>query len=65
LRDELDEGVLLLVEWPERAPAMLPIPDLQVSLRVAGEGRSARLEARTEIGAGWLSAAATGPKRKN
>jgi tRNA threonylcarbamoyl adenosine modification protein YjeE len=65
LRDELDEGVLLLVEWPERAPAMLPIPDLQVSLRVAGEGRIARLEARTEVGAGWLSATATGQKRKN
>ena len=65
LRDELDESVLLLVEWPERAPSMLPIPDLQVSLRVAGEGRIARLEARTEIGAGWLSATATGPRRKN
>jgi len=65
LRDELDEGVLLLVEWPERAPAMLPIPDLQVSLRVAGEGRIARLEARTEVGAGWLSATATGQERKN
>jgi len=65
LRDELDKGVLLLVEWPEQAPSMLPIPDLQVSLRVAGEGRIAQLEARTEIGAAWLSATATGPKRKN
>jgi tRNA threonylcarbamoyladenosine biosynthesis protein TsaE len=26
LRDELDEGVLLVVEWPERAPARLPLP---------------------------------------
>ena len=65
LRDELVEGVLLLVERPEQAPSMLPIPDLQVSLRVAGEGRIAQLEARTEIGAAWLSATATGPKRKN
>ena len=62
LRDELDEGVLLLVEWPERAPSMLPLPDLQVSLTVAGEGRIARLESRTEIGTGWLSATADGPK---
>ena len=65
LRDELDKGVLLLVEWPEQAPSMLPIPDLQVSLRVAGEGRIAGLEARTEIGAAWLSATTIGPKRKN
>ena len=65
LRDELDKGVLLLVEWPEQAPSMLPIPDLQVSLRVAGEGRIARLEVHTEIGAGWLSATATRPKPKN
>jgi len=65
LRDELDEGVLLLVEWPERAPSMLPVPDLQVSLRVAGEGRIARLQARTEIGTKWLSATANGPKREN
>lgn len=65
LRDELEEGVLLLVEWPERASSTLPVPDLQVSLSVAGEGRIARLEAGTEIGAGWLSATAAGPKRKN
>lgn len=65
LRDELVEGVLLLVEWPEQAPSMLPIPDLKVSLRVAGEGRIGRLEAHTEIGAAWLSATPTGSKRKN
>ena len=62
LRDELEEGVLLLVEWPERAPSVLPLPDLQVSLRVAGEGRTARLEATTEVGVGWLSATSTGVK---
>lgn len=64
LREELNEGVLLLVEWPEQAPSVLPVPDLQVSLRMAGEGRIARLEAHTEIGAGWLSAAASGLDRK-
>jgi len=65
LRDELNEGVLLLVEWPERAPSVLPLPDLKVSLRVAGEGRIARIETSTEIGAGWLSATATGTKNEN
>jgi len=65
LRDELEEGVLLLVEWPERAPSMLPVPDLRVSLRVAGEGRIARLESCTDVGAGWLSSSAPGQKREN
>ena len=55
LRDELDPGVLLLVEWPERAREALPVPDLEVRLSVAGEGRHAALAAGTEAGVAWLS----------
>jgi tRNA threonylcarbamoyladenosine biosynthesis protein TsaE len=65
LRDELEAGVLLLVEWPERAPSMLPTPDLLVALNMAGEGRTARLESRTQIGVGWLAAAVAASKHEN
>ena len=55
LRDELDAGVLLLVEWPERAREALPTPDLELRLSMAGEGRQATLAAGTAIGGDWLS----------
>jgi tRNA threonylcarbamoyladenosine biosynthesis protein TsaE len=58
LRDELRAGVLLLVEWPERAAQGLPAPDLQVLLTIqqGGDppGRQAQLHARSMIGLGWL-----------
>jgi tRNA threonylcarbamoyladenosine biosynthesis protein TsaE len=55
LRDELDPGVLLLIEWPERASHSLPRADLLVGLSTAGEGRSAGIEAPGTVGAAWLS----------
>ncbi len=66
LRDELGPGVLLMVEWPERAESALPSPDLRLNLRHDGEGRLARLEAGTNLGAQWLSRASPAlPKSKN
>ena len=38
------------VEWPERAGALLPPPDLEVKLEFAGDGRRALLS-----GDAWLS----------
>ena len=57
LRDELDPGVLLLIEWPERAAAALPPADLGIKLSLAAVGRSARLEGPSPAGAAWLAAA--------
>ena len=54
LRDELDAGVLLLVDWPERAREALPTPDLELHLSLAGQGRRASLQAGTPAGASWL-----------
>jgi len=54
LRDELVPGVLLLVEWPERAREALPVPDLELKLSMAGEGRKAILAAGTPAGEEWL-----------
>lgn len=39
LRDWLRPGVLVLVEWPERAAGWLPPADLEVLLEHDGEGR--------------------------
>jgi tRNA threonylcarbamoyladenosine biosynthesis protein TsaE len=54
--DELAGICLCLVEWPERGGSALPSPDLRIRLAVAGEGRSARIEAESPTGAGWLAA---------
>ncbi|HVN99871.1 MAG TPA: tRNA (adenosine(37)-N6)-threonylcarbamoyltransferase complex ATPase subunit type 1 TsaE [Steroidobacteraceae bacterium] len=65
LRDEARPGVLLLVEWPERAANALPPADLHVHLSIANEGRNARLEAASPVGRAWLASAfADAPSQK-
>jgi len=58
LRDYLNGRTLLLVEWPERAGAGLPRPDLAVRLETDasdGEvGRMACIEAQSSVGESWL-----------
>lgn len=46
-RDYLEADALVLVEWPSRGRGLLPSPDLQIELRVAGDGRVARLSAHS------------------
>ena len=48
------DGVLWLVEWPERGGTGLPPPDLRIDLAIAGPGRSARLVAEGPGGIDWL-----------
>jgi len=56
-----NERAVCLVEWPERAAALLPPPDLRVRLLMApGGGRNALLEAGTERGRACLRALAAG-----
>ena len=43
LRDYLDGDWIILIEWPDRAPGMLPDADLTVNLAYEGNGRSAAL----------------------
>jgi tRNA threonylcarbamoyladenosine biosynthesis protein TsaE len=43
LRDLLGAASLILVEWPERAGAALPPPDLEIGIRHAGEARDLEL----------------------
>lgn len=56
LRDEMRPGVLLLVEWPERATDTLPAADVHVNLSVQGEGRRANLQGASAVGRAWLAA---------
>lgn len=55
LRDYFAPRTLWLVEWPERAGAALPPPDLSVSLQAVGVARSALIEAMSVAGAAWLA----------
>ena len=56
-REYFSPHALCLVEWPERAEALLAPPDLDVSLSIDGEAREATLSSRTPAGASWLSSA--------
>ena len=49
LQDHFNPETVCLVEWPEKA-AGLPVPDLVIRLALAGTGRSAAVEAHTEVG---------------
>ena len=45
---------MVLIEWPEKAAGRLAMPDLLVSLKTEGDGRSATLQAETERGQQWI-----------
>jgi len=63
LRDELRAAVMVLIEWPERAPLGLPIPDLRILLAAVEadnpasgtDARRAHINAETLAGRKWLS----------
>jgi tRNA threonylcarbamoyladenosine biosynthesis protein TsaE len=50
LRELPGPGVVMLVEWPERAGERLPRADLSVTLTLAGVGRKMELRAATAAG---------------
>ena len=49
-RDDCSGATLCLVEWPEKAEGLLPRPDIEIRLIVAGEGRTAHLKALSPDG---------------
>ena len=56
IRDYMDEGALVVIEWPERAGGILPAPECRVDLADSGSGRSVRIHTNDRI-AGALSEA--------
>jgi tRNA threonylcarbamoyladenosine biosynthesis protein TsaE len=57
LRDEFRGDALVLIEWPERAGNALPLPDLQLNLRMVDEYRVAEIIGTSDAGQGWMTAA--------
>ncbi len=49
-REYFNDQSICLVEWPEKAESMLPVPDLLIRLEWSGEGRLAKLQGVTEVG---------------
>ncbi len=58
LRDLLEDGATLLVEWPEHGHGELPLPDLNISIEYLPHGRILELKAETELGDRLLQKAA-------
>ena len=56
------EGVLWLVEWPERGGAGLPAADLRLELAIEGEGRSVDAFPLGVAGEEWLGRLASNPE---
>ncbi len=54
LREWARPGCLWLIEWPERAGALLPAADLTVRLAAAADAHHAELLAGSATGAAWL-----------
>jgi tRNA threonylcarbamoyladenosine biosynthesis protein TsaE len=49
-RDLCGPQTVCFVEWPERAAGLVPGADVAIRLEMAGDGRTAYLDARTEEG---------------
>ncbi len=49
-REYFDTRAVCLVEWPENAAALLPAPDIKISLRIKGTGRDVTIEGVSETG---------------
>ena len=49
LGDYLSAAGILLIEWPERAEAQLPLPSLDITLTPEGSGRKATVRAADPV----------------
>ena len=49
-REDFNADNICIVEWPEKAEPVLPPPDLNVWLNVAGAGRDVELQALSDLG---------------
>lgn len=56
LRDLLQDGAILLVEWPELGQGELPAPDLLIHIDHLQQGRNLELSAKTGLGERLLNA---------
>lgn len=59
---DAEDGVLWLVEWPERGGGALPAADLRVELAVDGDGRQVVVSGQGGEGSAWAARLAADPK---
>lgn len=57
IRDYFAQAYLCLIEWPERADDLLPLPDLSINLsHEPGDGRIMTITVHSERAQHWLTA---------
>lgn len=44
-RDHFNDRTICIMEWPEKAESLLPLPDIDVSMAIENEGRTVKLQA--------------------
>jgi tRNA threonylcarbamoyladenosine biosynthesis protein TsaE len=49
-REYFNRDSVCLVEWPEKASQLLPVPDVEIRLAIHEEGRKVNIAAHTESG---------------
>ncbi|MBI1891093.1 MAG: tRNA (adenosine(37)-N6)-threonylcarbamoyltransferase complex ATPase subunit type 1 TsaE [Burkholderiales bacterium] len=49
-REHFNAATVCIVEWPEKGAPVLPPPDIEVVLTIAGEGRDVELQALSDKG---------------
>jgi tRNA threonylcarbamoyladenosine biosynthesis protein TsaE len=49
-REHFNGPAVCLVEWPEKAAGLLPLPDIKIGLRIEGAGRAVMIEGVSETG---------------
>jgi tRNA threonylcarbamoyladenosine biosynthesis protein TsaE len=49
-REDFNGDNICIVEWPDKADPVLPAPDINVRLSVAGQGRDVELQALSDLG---------------
>ncbi len=49
-REYFNSDSVCIVEWPEKAGDLLPVADLQITIKIHDKGRSIEIQAGTEIG---------------
>lgn len=49
-REHFNENSVCIIEWPEKGEPVLPAPDINISLMVAGHGRDVELRALSDKG---------------
>ena len=62
-REDFNGDNICIVEWPEKADRVLPPPDIDLFLSVAGDGRDVELQASTALGNSCLQRLQFAPAR--